>query len=112
MRTIGWMLALLGSVVGGFTAWAERMPSIRYPLVLPHGHIPGYEITLAASLVGLGSVLVMWTRWYRLGGALALIATLAGLFGADQLWTTAASILFSGAMLALFSATEGHADAS
>lgn len=106
MKTIGWMLSLLGSVLGGFTAWAQGFPHMRYPLALPHGPFPGFEITGAASLLAFLSVAVMWTRYAWAGSLLALVATVGGLFGADQLWTTAACVLFCGAILTLFAERE------
>lgn len=103
MKNAGWMLSLLGSVIGGFTAWAERLPHLRFPLSLPHGHIPGFEITATASALALVAITVMWTQYSWVGSILVMIATIAGLFGADQLWTTAACVLFCGAVLTLFS---------
>lgn len=94
---------MLGCVAGGFTGWAEHMPGLQYRLALPHGSLPGYDVTYAASLLALIGCLTMITGWYRLGGAMTVVAAFIGFFGADQLWVTAACILFCGAVLALFS---------
>ena len=106
MKTIGWMLSLLGSLIGGFTAWAERMPSLQMHLILPHGSIPGPEVTLIASAVGLISVVLMWFGLYPFGGIFVIVAAIIGFFGADQLWATAGCTLFVGALLAIFGSKE------
>lgn len=112
MKTIGWMLCLLGSLLGGFTAWAEHMPGLQTHLVLPHGNLPGSDITLASSILALAAVGIMGLGWRRFGGLLTAIAASLGFFGADQLWVTAGCILFVGAVLTLFSpeSPEQHAD--
>ena len=99
---MGWMLSLLGSITGGFTAWAEHMPALKLHLILPHGPLPGYDLTGAASLVALVAVVLIWLGLRRLGAVLVLTGAVGGLFGADQLWTTAACMLFAGAVLTLF----------
>ncbi|MCL5116948.1 MAG: hypothetical protein M1272_07345 [Firmicutes bacterium] len=103
MKTIGWMLSLLGALLGGFTTWAERLPGLESHLVLPHANLPGSEITLFASLVALVAVVIVWVGWYRLGGLIVAAASIVGFFGADQLWVTAGCVLFVGAVLTLFS---------
>ncbi len=107
MRTVGWMLSLIGAVIGVFTAWAERMPGLQYHLVLPHGRIPGSDITLSASLLAIFAVVLVWLGLRRLGGVLVAMGAVMGLFGADQLWTTAGCVLFVGAVLTLFAPTDG-----
>ncbi|NMP23301.1 hypothetical protein [Sulfobacillus harzensis] len=102
MKTIGWMLSLLGGLLGGFTAWAEHMPALESHMTIGHGSMPGSDITLACSILALLAVVVMWFGGYRLGGLLAAISATLGFFGADQLWVTAGCILFVGAMLTLF----------
>lgn len=102
MKTIGWMLSLLGSIIGGFTAWAERIPGLQDHLLLPHANIPGWDITGVASLMALIAVCLVWMGLPRLGGLLVILASLLGMFGADQLWATAGCVLFIGAVLTLF----------
>ena len=106
MKTVGWMLSLIGALIGVFTAWAEHMPSLQYHLILPHGRIPGSDITLSASLLALLAVVLVWLGLRRLGGILVALGAILGLFGADQLWTTAGCVLFVGAVLTLFAAPE------
>ncbi len=103
MKTIGWMLCLLGSLLGGFTAWAERTPVLESHLTIGHGVVPGSDITLFASILALSAVLVMWLGPSRIGGLMCVISATVGFFGADQLWVTAGCILFVGAVLTLFS---------
>lgn len=102
MKTWGWMLSLVGGTLGIFIGWAERLPSLQLKLTLPHGTWPGWDITWAFSAVALFAVILMWTGWHRIGAILVLAASIGGLFGADQLWTTAAVVLFVGAMLNFF----------
>ncbi len=106
MKTVGWMLSLIGAVIGVFTAWTEHMPGLQYHLILPHGRIPGSDITLAASLLAFLAVGLMWVGFRRFGGVLVVLGAILGLFGADQLWTTAGCVLFVGAVLSLFAPTE------
>lgn len=111
MRTVGWMLSLLGSIIGGFTAWAQQLPTLRLHLILPHGNLPGDEITWAATLLALLAVILMWLGLPRVGGLLVFFGAVGGLFGADQLWTTAACVLFCGGILSMFAPTS-HASQS
>lgn len=103
MKTVGWMLCLVGGLLGGFTAWAERTPVLESHLTIGHGVVPGSDITLAASILALMAVGVMWLGPSRLGGLMCVTSATLGFFGADQLWVTAGCILFVGSVLTLFS---------
>lgn len=99
------MLSLLGSIIGGFTTWAERLPRLELWRLFPHTLMPVWEMSFEASLLGLLGVAMMWTRRHRLGGVLVAMAAVYGLFGASQLWITAGCTLLSGGLLSLFSTT-------
>ena len=74
---------------------------------LPPARVPAIDLTAAASSMALAGVVVILRGRSQTGAGMVLLAAVLGLFGADQLWTTAGCVLFSGSVLVLFSPAAG-----
>ncbi len=100
------MFSTLGLIAALFTAWAERLLDLNSTLRLGPWTCSAVVFSMiAAGLVVLAFIAVA-SRYTRLGGFWALLAALSGFIAAHQLWTTAGSLLFLGAIFWLFAPDE------
>ncbi len=103
MRYLGFALAVIGGVLGLLIGLFLNgsVFSIIAQAVGQHPHHMLALITWLASLVGIaGGIAMMFSP--RLGAALTLVASVAGVFGSMGLWVLAGSFFFSAAMVGLY----------